>query len=152
MQDRPQAPRWVWLVSGLLFLAVAVLLQRLAALTDGWFAGLGAFAFMGMTFDMLMIFLAAFLAATPFFYWVGCGPEVRRRLTRAFVIAYGLWTAFSFLLVANMLQFAPVVLGLAGFALAEAALGAVLIFLAVFLSARLFERVLHRRDEAAAIS
>jgi hypothetical protein len=157
VEDRPQAPRWIGPVGGLLFFLAALLLQFLAGLADGWFTRLGAFAFTGMLFDMLMIFLAAFAAASPFVYRIGCGPAVRRRLIRAFVVAYGLWTAFSFLVVVNRYQFAPVLLGLVVFSLVEVATGAVLILLAVYLCTRLLEpvharRLQTRRDEAAAIS
>ena len=132
------APRWMAPLGGVLFLVLALLFQFLAQPADGWFSRLGVFAFLGVVFDFLMIFLAAFIAATPFLHRFGEDPAFRRNLTRGFCVAYWIWQALSFALLAKMLDFAPVMAGFAVFALCEAAMGAVTILAAVYLRGRLF--------------
>ncbi len=147
-----RTPRWAPPLGALVFVAVAILLQRLAAPADGWFAAQGAFAFLGVAFDFVMIFLAAFITATPFLRRFRGDLALRRRLTRAFCIGYWIWQALSFLLVARLLGFAQVTMGLGVFALLEAAVGALVILGAVALRDRLIQRPPLRREETAPVA
>ncbi len=152
MEAAKGIPKWVWVSSCGLFLVAAVAFQRIAALADAWFAGLGAFAFTGILLDLFMIFMAAWLSATLFLRKFGYDAEVRRRLGFAYVLTFLIWTAFSFLLVANLMKFAPVLLGLSLFTLAEAVIGSIAIYAAVLLRGRLFQRNVSRRAVAAGVS
>ena len=152
MDSNPTVRWWSWLWTSLLFVMAAVVFQWVASLSDGWFARLGVFAFTGVLRDLGMIFLAAFSSAAIFMRWFGHAQAMRRRLGLAYMIAFTIWTALSFLLIANMLRFAPVTLGLGGFALGEAVLGSALVFAAVVVCGRLFERNHARRTALGGVS
>ncbi len=151
MSAKSVIPKWAWLTSCALFLIGAIVFQRVAALADGWFARLGTFAFTGILLDLGMVFLASFMACSMFLRRYGHERAVRRRLAVAYAVTFAVWTALSFLLIANMLGFAPVTLGLGGFALAEALLGAGIVVAAVLLRGRLFERNISRRVAVAQV-
>ncbi len=150
MGSRPSVRKWAWLTSCLLFLIGAIVFQRVSALADGWFARLGAFAWTGILLDMLMIFLAGFMACAMFLRRYGHERAMVKRLGIAYAVTFAIWTGLSFLLVANMLGFAPVTLGLGGFAVVEALIGAAIVIAAVSLRGRLFEHNVSRRPAAVA--
>ena len=148
MEERRPVNRWSWLISSLLFLAAAITFQRVVALSDAWFVSLGRWAFTGLVFDMLAVFLAAFLAATVFMRRFGQDKARVRRLAFAYAATYAGWNLLSFLLVASLLHFAPVVWGLGGFALGEAAFGCFLVWAGVVARAYLIDRNFSRRTAA----
>ena len=142
LEPVPSAPRWVAPIGGLLFVVLFLLAQFPA---DAWFGQLGAYAFLGVLFDLFVIFLAAFVAAMPLLRSYGRDPGLRRRLTRAFCISYWLVLGVSFMLVASMPNVGPFLTRLAIFGLIKAAIGALLILGAVALCTRLAKRIPSRR-------
>jgi hypothetical protein len=149
---KPIAPKWAWFNASMVFLIVALVLQRLGSVTDTWFAKLGVFAFTGLVFDLGLVFVAAMIGAGLFMRRYGPDQRVRRKMTQAYAITFGIWLALSFLLTASLWNWAPVVWAFGALSLGEAAVGALAIWGAVVLCGRLFERNNARRAALGGVS
>jgi len=144
--------RWKWLGTCLAFLVLAIGFQRAVELTDTWLARFGFANYLGLVLDALATFLAAWVAGSMFMRFNGYDMTMRRKIGMAYAVTFVIWTALSSLLIANMLHFAPVTLGLAGLAVIEAAIGALLVIAAIRLRGRLFDHNFSRRAAAAGVS
>jgi hypothetical protein len=143
--------RWSWIAVCIGFVVLAMASHKLVEPVDILLAKANAPLAVDVAIDLAMVCLAALGCALVFMAWFGADPYLRRRLSFSLILCFALWTIFSFMQIGAVWNWAPIVWGLAPYTAAELALGATLVWGAVFASAKIID-LLPRRPTAAGVS